>query len=136
MFTGKEINLSLRVPIYDDLILKHSWIHNRKHTYVHHSTKSPHITAFFQTTALVYNFIFAMSIRPDVAAKVKAEIDAQVGRDRIPNLHDREILPYTDAVLQEVIRFYPVFPLGELLLNYFPRVILTWGWNRVGALCL
>ncbi|KAF8597618.1 cytochrome P450 [Ceratobasidium sp. AG-I] len=64
------------------------------------------------TTALVYSFIFTMSIRPDVAARIQAEIDAQVGRDRIPTLHDRETLPYMEAVLQEVIRFYPVFPFG------------------------
>lgn len=71
-----------------------------------------------QTTALVHSFIFAMCIRPEIAAKVQAEIDAQVGRDRIPALSDREVLPYTEAVLQEVIRFYPVFPLGRII---FPR---------------
>ncbi|KAF8597611.1 cytochrome P450 [Ceratobasidium sp. AG-I] len=64
------------------------------------------------TTALVYTFIFGMSIRPSIAARVQEEIDAQIGRDRLPELHDRDVLPYTDAVLQEVIRFYPVFPLG------------------------
>ncbi|KAG8710304.1 hypothetical protein FRC11_004651 [Ceratobasidium sp. 423] len=53
-----------------------------------------------------------MCIRPEIASKIQAEIDAQVGRDRIPTLHDRSVLPYTDAVLQEVIRYYPVFPLG------------------------
>ena len=64
------------------------------------------------TTALVNSFIFAMCTHPDVAAKVQAEIDAQVGRDRIPTLEDRKVMPYMEAVLQEVIRFYPVFPLG------------------------
>ncbi|KAG8709921.1 hypothetical protein FRC08_017892 [Ceratobasidium sp. 394] len=64
------------------------------------------------TTALVKSFIFAMCIYPDIAARVRAEIDAQVGRDRLPNLQDREVLPYTDAVLQEVTRFFPVLPLG------------------------
>ncbi|CAE6464362.1 unnamed protein product [Rhizoctonia solani] len=64
------------------------------------------------TTALLNSFIFAMCIRPEIAAKIQAEIDTQIGRDRIPTLHDRSVLPYTDAVLQEVIRYYPVFPLG------------------------
>ncbi|KAG9089817.1 hypothetical protein FRC06_001375, partial [Ceratobasidium sp. 370] len=64
------------------------------------------------TTALIKSFIFAMCIYPDIAARVRAEIDIKVGRDRLPNLHDREVLPYTAAVLQEVIRFFPVFPLG------------------------
>ncbi|KAG8697140.1 hypothetical protein FRC08_006715 [Ceratobasidium sp. 394] len=64
------------------------------------------------TTALVKSFIFAMCIYPEIAARVQAEIDARVGRDRLPTLQDREVLPYTDAVLQEVTRFFPVLPLG------------------------
>lgn len=76
-------------------------------------TASSMFTAGSTTTvALIYSFIFSMSIRPDIATRVQAEIDAAIGRDRLPTLHDREVLPYTDAVLQEVIRFYPVFPLG------------------------
>ena len=54
-----------------------------------------------------------MCIYPEIASKVRAEIDSQIGRDRIPTLNDQAVLPYTDAVLKEVIRFYPVFPLGE-----------------------
>ncbi|QRW13236.1 cytochrome P450 family protein [Ceratobasidium sp. AG-Ba] len=64
------------------------------------------------TSALVHNFLFTMSIYPEIAARVQTEIDAQVGRDRLPNLQDREVLPYTDAVLQEVMRCSPVAPLG------------------------
>ncbi|KAH7322091.1 cytochrome P450 [Rhizoctonia solani] len=64
------------------------------------------------TTTLINSFIFAMCIRPEIAAKAQAEIDTQIGRDRMPTLLDRSVLPYTDAVLQEAIRYYPVFPLG------------------------
>ncbi|KAH7332819.1 cytochrome P450 [Rhizoctonia solani] len=64
------------------------------------------------TTALVHSFIFAMCIHPEVASRVQVEIDTQVGHDRVPTLNDQSILTYTDAVLKEVIRFYPVFPLG------------------------
>ncbi|QRV98679.1 cytochrome P450 family protein [Ceratobasidium sp. AG-Ba] len=63
------------------------------------------------TSALVNNFLFTMSIHPEIAAKVQGEIDAQVGRDRLPTLEDREFLSYTDAVLQEVMRCSPVAPL-------------------------
>lgn len=54
-----------------------------------------------------------MSVRPGIAARIQDEIDTQIGRDRIPTLHDREMLRYTEAVLQEVIRFYPVFLFGK-----------------------
>lgn len=64
------------------------------------------------TVALIHSFLFTMSIYPDVAARIQAEIDAQVGRERLPTLQDREAMPYTDAVLQEVIRFHPVFAFG------------------------
>ncbi|QRW13256.1 cytochrome P450 family protein [Ceratobasidium sp. AG-Ba] len=64
------------------------------------------------TGALVQNFLFWMSIYPEVAVRVQAEIDAQVGRDRLPTLQDREVMPYTDAVLQEAMRCSPVAPLG------------------------
>ncbi|KAG8717383.1 hypothetical protein FRC08_007580 [Ceratobasidium sp. 394] len=64
------------------------------------------------TVALIHSFLFTMSIRPEIATRVQAEIDAQVGRDRLPTLQDREVMRYTDAVLQEVIRCNPVFAFG------------------------
>ncbi|QRW13270.1 cytochrome P450 family protein [Ceratobasidium sp. AG-Ba] len=64
------------------------------------------------TVALIHSFLFMMSIYPEVATRVQAEIDAQVGRDRLPKLQDRDMMPYTDAVLQEVIRCNPVFVFG------------------------
>lgn len=55
-----------------------------------------------------------MAVHPGVAHKVQQEIDEIVGRDRIPNLADRDYLPYLDAVLQEALRIAPPLPLGEL----------------------
>ncbi|KAG8752266.1 hypothetical protein FRC12_012051 [Ceratobasidium sp. 428] len=76
-------------------------------------TAAPMFAAGSTTTvALIHSFLFNMSIRPDIAAKVQAEIDSQVGRDRLPTLNDRESMPYTEAVLQEVIRCNPVFAFG------------------------
>lgn len=76
-------------------------------------TAQPMFTAGSTTTvALISCFLFTMSIYPEVAARVQAEIDAQVGRGRLPTLQDREVMPYMDAVLQEVIRCYPVFAFG------------------------
>ncbi|EEB94799.1 hypothetical protein MPER_06331, partial [Moniliophthora perniciosa FA553] len=40
------------------------------------------------------------------------EIDAVVGKGRLPNLGDRGRLPYVDAVYQEVMRWYPAVPMG------------------------
>lgn len=43
----------------------------------------------------------------DVQQKAQAEIDRVVGRDRLPTYADREKLPYTNAVLSEVLRILP-----------------------------
>nr|AGI92302.1 cytochrome P450 CYP18A1 [Laodelphax striatellus] len=49
---------------------------------------------------------------PEVAAKVQEELDAVVGRRRLPKLEDRQNLPYTEATLLEVLRRSSVVPLG------------------------
>jgi cytochrome P450 len=51
-----------------------------------------------------------MTLYPEVQAKAQAELDAVVGRDRLPTFADRERLPYIDAVLKEMLRWGPVAP--------------------------
>ncbi|KAF8597601.1 cytochrome P450 [Ceratobasidium sp. AG-I] len=64
------------------------------------------------TTGAITIFTVMMALNPEVAKKVQDEIDRVIGRDRIPNLGDREALPYFDAALQEVLRIAPTVPLG------------------------
>ncbi len=40
-----------------------------------------------------------MTLFPDIQAKAQAEIDAVVGNDRLPGFHDREHLPYINALV-------------------------------------
>ncbi|XP_071814401.1 steroid 17-alpha-hydroxylase/17,20 lyase-like [Apostichopus japonicus] len=49
---------------------------------------------------------------PEVQAKVAAEVDRVVGRDRLPSLDDREELVYTTATLYEVMRYSTLVPLA------------------------
>jgi cytochrome P450 len=58
-----------------------------------------------------------MSLYPEVAQHAQAEIDSVVGRDRIPNLADRDSLLYLEALLQEIMRVSPPVPLGEKLIS-------------------
>lgn len=53
-----------------------------------------------------------MTTHPEVQRKAQEELDKVVGRDRIPDLDDMELLPYTYALVLEVLRWYPVLPLG------------------------
>lgn len=77
-----------------------------------------------------------MTLHPEIQKKAQAEIDMVVGSDRLPEFTDREQLPYVNAVVSyviwlklkghlesltfgfwhasEVLRWYPIGPLGTL----------------------
>ena len=44
--------------------------------------------------------------------KAQAEIDRVVGRDRLPNFEDKNELPYTRALILEVLRWRTLAPIG------------------------
>ncbi|KAH7835747.1 hypothetical protein Vadar_029413 [Vaccinium darrowii] len=48
---------------------------------------------------------------PEVLAKATAEIDDQVGLDRMIDEHDVHKLPYLQAIISETFRLYPVAPM-------------------------
>jgi len=70
------------------------------------------LAAVETTTSALMNFVFLMITHPDVQRKAQEELDKVIGRNRLPNLDDRESLPYVSALIKEVLRFYPVAPLG------------------------
>ena len=53
-----------------------------------------------------------MAKYPRVQAKIQAELDKIVGPTRLPELEDRDLLPYCQATLLEVLRWRPAVPLG------------------------
>ncbi|CEL54881.1 O-methylsterigmatocystin oxidoreductase OS=Aspergillus parasiticus GN=ordA PE=3 SV=1 [Rhizoctonia solani AG-1 IB] len=64
------------------------------------------------TVGILNNFILAMLLYPEVAHKAREEIDRVIGTDRLPNVSDRQDLPYLECVLLETLRWYPVTPLS------------------------
>ena len=52
-----------------------------------------------------------MAMHPEVQAKAQAELDSYVSA-RLPEVEDREHLPYCLATLMEVLRWRPSAPLG------------------------
>ncbi|KDR69689.1 hypothetical protein GALMADRAFT_230616 [Galerina marginata CBS 339.88] len=64
------------------------------------------------TTASVANFLLAMIHYPHVMRKAQAEIDRVVGRDRLPSFKDKMHLPYTRALVKELLRWRPPGPMG------------------------
>lgn len=56
-----------------------------------------------------------MAKYPDAQKKAhdQAELDAVIGRQRLPEFNDRSSLPYVNAVIKEALRWQLVAPLGK-----------------------
>ncbi|XP_067003245.1 probable cytochrome P450 303a1 [Anabrus simplex] len=57
------------------------------------------------TKTLAFGFFYLL-LNPEVQRRAQAEIDAVVGRDRLPLLSDRPNLPYVDALSLESLRMF------------------------------
>jgi cytochrome P450 len=69
--------------------------------------------AVADTTVIILTaFTLAMILFPHVQLKAREEIDREVGTDRLPSFDDRENLPYINALVKEVLRWWPIAPMG------------------------
>ncbi|KAK9712229.1 Cytochrome P450 [Popillia japonica] len=60
-----------------------------------------------ETTTKSFGFGFTyLLLNPEVQKKAQAEIDAVVGRERLPTLHDRPNMPYMEGIVYESIRMF------------------------------
>ena len=53
-----------------------------------------------------------MVLNPQAMKKAQDELDRVVGEDRLPEFSDRANLPYIDAVVKELLRWNPPFPIS------------------------
>lgn len=53
-----------------------------------------------------------MASFPEIQKKAQEEVDRVTGGQRLPEYDDRIHLPYTQAIIREVLRWRPLFPLG------------------------
>ena len=58
----------------------------------------------WQTEVVATTFFLMMVLHPHVVKRAQAEIDRVVGSRRLPNLEDREQLPYIDCIVKELFR--------------------------------
>uniref|UniRef100_A0A8B9VWC5 Cytochrome P450 subfamily 2 J19 n=1 Tax=Anas zonorhyncha TaxID=75864 RepID=A0A8B9VWC5_9AVES len=66
-----------------------------------------------ETTATAIRWaLLYMAAYPHIQEKVQLEIDAVIGQCRQPTVEDKEHMPYTSAVLSEVLRMGNIVPLG------------------------
>ena len=72
---------------------------------------------------------------PEVQWRAQAEIDAVVGRDRLPTFSDAPRLPYVCAIIKEILRWRPATPFG------MPHAAAEEGWYEgmyipKGTICI
>lgn len=66
-----------------------------------------------QTISSILTFVLAMVLHPGIQNRARAEIDSVVEDGRLPELRDRESLPYVNCILKEVMRWRLVLPMSE-----------------------
>lgn len=71
--------------------------------------------SFSQTVSVIDSFFLCMTLFPDKQRAAQAELDRVVGHGRLPEFADRDSLAYVAAVMLEVMRLFPVTPLGTTL---------------------
>lgn len=57
-----------------------------------------------QTTLTLLNFVLAMLLYPHVQTAAQKELDGAIGSDRLPEIADKDALPYITAVMYECLR--------------------------------
>ena len=57
-------------------------------------------------------FLIMMANHRDVQIRMQKEVDAIVGRDRLPSLDDESSMPYSQAVILETMRRHTLVPLS------------------------
>ncbi|OQV16719.1 Cytochrome P450 2J6 [Hypsibius exemplaris] len=67
----------------------------------------------FETTTTTFQWIFALLLHhPEVQVKIHQELDSQIGQGQSVTLETRDLVPYTEAVILETLRMYPLIPFA------------------------
>ncbi|KAI9459772.1 cytochrome P450 [Boletus coccyginus] len=73
---------------------------------------SAFLAASETSSSFLMTFFLMMTVNPAAQERAQTQIDAVVGKDRLPTIDDRPLLPFIDAILRETHRYSPVVPLS------------------------
>jgi hypothetical protein len=68
-----------------------------------------------KTVTTITILFLALVMYPEVQKRAHAELDAVVGRDRLPTFDDRLRLPYIESICREVERWHVITPMGSII---------------------
>ncbi|XP_076439140.1 cytochrome P450 1A1-like [Babylonia areolata] len=69
------------------------------------------IAAYLTSRETLLDLFLYLQHHPDVMRRIQAEVDQVIG-ERMPQIEDRNALPYTEAVLLETLRLSSFLPFG------------------------
>ncbi|KAH8817725.1 cytochrome P450 [Flagelloscypha sp. PMI_526] len=64
------------------------------------------------SVSVLRTFFLCMVLYPEAQIEAQKELDAVIGQDTLPTWKDRNRLPYTNALIKEALRWFPVGPQG------------------------
>ncbi|KAJ8700831.1 hypothetical protein PTI98_003818 [Pleurotus ostreatus] len=80
--------------------------------YVKLATGAMYRAAVETTWSTIAVLFMTMILYPECQKRAQEEIDRVIGSERLPEFEDKDSLPYTTALVHEVLRWHPVIPLG------------------------
>ncbi|KAG1785432.1 cytochrome P450 [Suillus plorans] len=99
-------------PSFVKYMLENVELHGLTETEMAFLAGSFYVAGFDTTTLAICTVLMAAACFPDEQAKVQAELDAVVGRDRVPTFADEQSLPRLHAFISEALRWRPLVPSG------------------------
>ena len=63
------------------------------------------------TATTLYGFLLILAHQPKVQEHLQTSVDDVIGRDRLPKIGDRPLLPYVEACLMELFRYQCTLPI-------------------------
>lgn len=63
------------------------------------------------SAAFLLSLVLVLAVYPEHQERARREIEAVVGAVRLPELADFKHLPFVEALIKEVIRIRPAFPM-------------------------
>ncbi|KAG8216714.1 cytochrome P450 [Butyriboletus roseoflavus] len=73
---------------------------------------SAFVAASETSNSVLMTFFLMMVLNPAAQETAQVQIDAVVGKARLPTMEDRPLLPFVDAIYWETLRSSPVLPLS------------------------